>query len=230
MDRSVLIDKIRKLRAIEEKTCYEGEATSARAMAESLMKKYKISEEEIKIWLEQVQEVSIELEDKLRDWEINLVVATAKELNCMPIQRSRRYEDDVCRYGIAFVGTKKDVETAIRIFNWVREEVQRIAHKHEHSLMGLYRLDILSLLFGMSEAVYMKVVVKERMKKKTVEEEKVEEAVNEYVDSKHQNIGGNKEEERKLSERLDALSYRIGLDLGQYVDLSDALERKQLTS
>jgi len=228
MDRIIIIEKIRKLKAVAENTCYQDEAMSANALATLLMKKHDVTEEEIEIWIDEVKEISAELEGALSEWEVNLVIAVAKTLNCVPIQRGLYFEDGIRKYELAFVGPKKDIDVAVRLFNWVRDEVASTAKKHKYRLNMFGALDLFSLMFGMSEAIYMKVRLKEQMTEKPKEEKKMEEAVDKYVNDKHQNMRGEKDEEKDLAKRLDSLSYRIGLDLGKYIELDTEMIRRQL--
>jgi hypothetical protein len=230
MNKSEVIDKIRKLLALSESP-NENEAALAAEKAREMLSRYNLgmadlSIGEIKSRLEITEKV-VEDSKILQDWVQNLIsyVGEAFDCHCMVNNKPGR------RNKILFIGSAEDAEVAVYVFQYLRQTLRVMARnrlkelKTKNPEWSSYRLKC-SYLEGAVRRIG------ERLRtgaQKLQEEEKAvctdlivvkSDEVQKYVEKKFRNC----EQFGFRSETINEGAYRIGYADAESIQIRTALE------
>jgi hypothetical protein len=108
----------------------ENEANTAKTLAEKLIEKYSISEEELSSLKEKKSiygdEAKIFTVTEIVGWKNQLVLAVAKKFSCLIIQEESVPSSGVSQFSYYAYGEDEDIETTKLVYNTLSKKVEEL--------------------------------------------------------------------------------------------------------
>lgn len=174
VNRENMIEKIKKMLNLSENNPSVEEATSAVLMAQKLMKKYNIHEDEVtleEIKPNEIGSTSAVLKDdsSLHTWRKNLGLVVSKNFRVKVYMQGK---------DVVFRGFKDDVKLAVQVFTYLYTLGNKLGSKKYHeqlketgSAKGVYNSFVVGFLHGVEEALNEQCTALMLVTPKAVEEE-----------------------------------------------------------